>query len=944
MLKKITLLVAFTLQIVALQAQTVLRGGINDADTGEPLIGANLLVVGTGDGAVTDFDGQFELRTKQAFPFKLEISYLGYTTQIIDVVNEAQLNLTLAEDIETIGTVEITGQRIGEKQKASPRTVEQLDAIAIKQTAASSFYDGLGALKGVDMTSASLGFKVINTRGFNSTSPVRSLQIIDGVDNQAPGLNFSLGNFLGSSELDVQSVDIIVGANSALYGPNAFNGVISITTKDPFYQQGLSGMVKVAERNLFNAAVRFADVIDNKDELPMIGYKLNFEYLRADDWVADNFDPVFDTNTDRTNPGGYDAVNIYGDEYRAAFDDSDSQPWVRPGLNQFHRTGYREQDLVNYDTRNLKTAAAVHFRLRPEQDFESPELIAAANFSNGTTVYQGDNRFSLQGISFFQSRLELRKRDKYFVRAYYTVDDAGESFDPYFTALRLQQIAKSDRNWARDYSNYWTSEAEPEIRGNREPRFPLVGDYPELEIIFEDGMVITSFDYDAAEAWLAMNNGSLALYHDQAEAAANSETANGDAFYEPDTERFQMIFDSITGNLNNFEEMGTRFFDQSALYHTQGEYTFNPEWLDYIKIGGNTRLYTPDSRGTVFSDTLDAEGNRTEISVFEFGLYTGIEKKFADDKFTFSGTFRMDKNENFDAVFSPAASVVFKPKPNNYARLSFSSAVRNPTLADQYLLLNVGRATLAGNLTGVQDLVTVESFEEFLEMPSTRRSQLDSFNIAPIQPEKVRTLELGYRTTIANRLFLDASYYYSEYRDFLGFNIGVRVAFDETTGNLSNARAFRYAANSLNKVTTQGFSIGANYYFWDKYQFAANYSFNKLNDELDDPIIPAFNTPENKYNIGISGRDIEIGGIERVGFNVNYKWVEGFLFEGSPQFTGFVPAYGLLDAQINYTLKKPNLTFKLGASNLLDNLHFEAYGGPRIGRLAYFSVTYESQQ
>ena len=67
---------------------------------------------------------------------------------------------------------------------------------AIKQNASADFYEGLGNLKGVDLTAASIGFKVINTRGFNSTSPVRSLQIIDGVDNQAPGLNFSSGKFL----------------------------------------------------------------------------------------------------------------------------------------------------------------------------------------------------------------------------------------------------------------------------------------------------------------------------------------------------------------------------------------------------------------------------------------------------------------------------------------------------------------------------------------------------------------------------------------------------------------------------------------------------------------------------------------------------------------------------------------------------------------------------
>jgi iron complex outermembrane receptor protein len=91
-----------------------------------------------------------------------------------------------------------------------------------KKRPSANFYDGLGSLKDVDLTTASLGFTVINTRGFNSTSPVRSLQIIDGVDNQSPGLNFSLGNFLGCSELDVKKVDLIVGASSAFYGPNAF--------------------------------------------------------------------------------------------------------------------------------------------------------------------------------------------------------------------------------------------------------------------------------------------------------------------------------------------------------------------------------------------------------------------------------------------------------------------------------------------------------------------------------------------------------------------------------------------------------------------------------------------------------------------------------------------------------------------------------------------------
>jgi iron complex outermembrane recepter protein len=190
------------------------------------------------------------------------------------------------------------------------------------------------------------------------------------------------------------------------------------------------------------------------------------------------------------------------------------------------------------------------------------------------------------------------------------------------------------------------------------------------------------------------------------------------------------------------------------------------------------------------------------------------------------------------------------------------------------------------------------------------------------------------------------SYYYSIYDDFIGYQIGVKATFDRGTGFVQSANVFRHASNSSNTVTTSGFSIGVSHYFMKYYVLNANYSFNQLNTQIDDPIIPAFNTPTNKYNIGLSGRDIALklgatSKIENIGFNFNYKWVEGFIFQGSPQFTGDIPTYGLLDGQINYRVPKINMTFKVGSSNILNNLHYEVYGGPQIGRLAYIGFTYE---
>lgn len=925
-------IILITLATSTLSAQNVIRGEVMDAATGEPLISASVVIKGTAEGAITDYDGTFKIETGRSFPITLIVTYVGYTEKEVVVQSEKdRVKVQLEEDAITIAAVEVSSRRLSEKQQQSPLTMESLDNIGIRETPAANFYDGLGALKEVDLTAASLGFKIINTRGFNSTSPVRSLQIIDGVDNQSPGLNFSLGNFLGSSELDVNRVNLIIGASSAYYGPNAFNGVISMETKNPFLHKGLSAMVKGGERNLLEASARWAQALKNKDGLEFLAYKLNFFFLRADDWEAENYNPVDGSITGLNNPGRYDAVNIYGDEYFSLNDFSTAPPWTFPGLGIWHRTGYREIDLVDYNTRNFKGNVTFHLRTNPSKNLESPELILASSIGGGTTVYQGDNRFSLRDILFYQNRIEFRKEGKFFLRAYATNENAGNSYDPYFTALLLQEAAKENELWSLDYSEYWQNNIAPRVRE--------LG-YPQIDF----STFPPTFNFAAAEAWNVQYRDSLRAWHTETEAFANMANPvvrESRDFLQPGTAAFQQEFDRITGTKSSNKREGTQFFDRSALYHMHGEYKFEPVWTKTITVGGNVRFYRPDTEGTIFSDTAG-----TTIKNYEFGGYVGIEKEFFDRRLRASATIRVDKNQNFDWISTPAASLIWNPAPDNYLRASFSSAIRNPTLADQYLFLNVGRAILAGNLVGADSLITLESFDEFRK--DLNRNKLEYFNIDPVKPERVKTFELGYRTILWNKLYLDGGYYYSIYNDFLGYNIGLTAKFDNGSTGLDLPRevqAYRYAANSINQVTTQGFSIGSSFYFANYFQFSGNYSWNKLNSELDDPIIPAFNTPEHKFNLGLSGRDIVIKTgnltINNFGFSVNYRWQEGFLFEGSPQFTGFIPSYDLLDAQINWKSRKIRTTFKLGASNLLDNQIFQTYGGPRIGRLAYFSILYE---
>lgn len=896
-------------------AQGVIKGKVVDGKTNNPLNGASVLVVGTQTGALTKPDGTFSINSPKAAPVQILVRFVGYDSSLVDITSfDKSYNVRMEERTVEVAEVEIVASAYVERQKQSALSVESMSITAIKETPAANFYEGLGHLKGVDMNSASFGFKVVNTRGFNSTQPVRSLQLIDGVDNQSPGLNFSLGNFLGASELDLESVDLIVGASSAYYGPNAFNGVIAMKTKNPFIHRGLSASVKVGERNWVESAIRYAKVFKNKDGEEKFAVKFNVFYLRADDWEADNFDEAYRDTSARgvapfvgtDNPGGYDAVNRYGDEVFGRAVDGQSLV-LRPGLGYYYRTGFNEADLLDYDTRNLKAGLAFHYKLSDEV-----ELIAASNYSNGTTVFQGVNRISLKDIQFFQHKLEVKQDKKFFIRAYMTHEDAGNSYDPVFTANRIQNLGRSDGNWLQSYRERWRADYVPQVRA-------LEG-FPALPSGLEP------YDLEQHFRILAQNQDQLRAWHSELR-----QTIDGNVL-TPGSPQFQAAFDSITSRIIT-KEGGTKFFDRSALYHVHGEYKFTPSWAE-ITVGGNARYYTPYTQGSIFADTGDVR-----LDNLEYGFYSGIKKNLASDRVILTGTLRLDKNQNFDLLFSPALTALVKFNEDNSLRASLSSAIRNPTLADQFLRFDVGGAILSGNINGFTNLWELDSLRIYFE--TLNSGVLAPFDLDPIQPEKVTTYEFGYRGLWGKRVYIDAGYYFSRYRDFIGF----RLAFQgELVNGFPIGDVLRISANAQDVVTTQGAAFGINYFISPKYTIGGNYSWNVLNTESDDPIVPAYNTPEHKFNVNFGGRNVSIAGLKGFGFNVNYKWVEGFLFEGSPQFTGLVPTYDFLDAQISKAFSKLHTTVKLGASNILNNKAFTVYGGPRIGRLAYLSVIYDINQ
>jgi iron complex outermembrane receptor protein len=180
---------------------------------------------------------------RNPFLFYLLITICTLLFQVSGEAQGTQHKNTVIDTIPAIGILQevvVSASRTSEKQLAAPVSVSKLTKKEIEHNASPSFFDAIGSMKGVQMITPSLGFKVLNTRGFSNTTNVRFVQLIDNIDNQSPHIGAPIANSLSPGDLDIDHVEVVQGAATALYGMNALNGLVNFTTKDPFTSQGFS--------------------------------------------------------------------------------------------------------------------------------------------------------------------------------------------------------------------------------------------------------------------------------------------------------------------------------------------------------------------------------------------------------------------------------------------------------------------------------------------------------------------------------------------------------------------------------------------------------------------------------------------------------------------------------------------------------------------------------
>ncbi|MCG1035049.1 TonB-dependent receptor [Polaribacter sargassicola] len=935
MIKKILLIVFIAFSGLTMVAQTTVTGTVKDAKTGELLPGANIKISRKAVGTTTDFDGNFILKTEENPPFTLEISVLGFHIEKVEITKKNQkLEINLIENETSLDEIVVSASRTPERIMESPVTIERMDSREIKNTSAPSFYDGLENLKGVDVNTNSLTFKSVNTRGFATFSNTRFMQLVDGMDNSSPALNFALGNLLGMSELDVKTVELLPGASSALYGANAFNGIMFMTSKSPFEDQGISVSLKggitsqeaAGNNEFYDLNIRMAHAFSNK-----LAVKATIAYLKGEEWHATDYRNTLNgeyTSGDRDSDRNYDGLNVYGDEVstnlKGVAETLEGLGVLPTGASALvpsesvSRTGYNERDLMSYEAKSLKFVGAVNYR--PFGD-DRLEIIWNSKVGIGNTIYQGTNRYNIKDFLMEQHKLEARGKN-FFVRGYMTSEDAGNSYDTRFAAINVNRLWKDDNTWFGEYTGAYVQ-------------------------------------------------GTLAgLTSDEAHALARQTAETGR--FLPGSDEFKEAFNKVIADPDL--TTGAKFQDNTKLYHADANYNLQDyiKWAE-IQIGGSYRLYSLNSNGSIFTD-YDGP-----IDYDEYGFYIQSQRKFLDEeRLKVTTSIRYDKAQNFDGNFSPRVSFAYAAgeNKNQNFRASFQTGFRNPTTQDQYIGLNAGRGFLVGSapdnldryftpeltVSGSGQAFTGSStislsgrsaYENAFSQTSVEAFAVDqtdlptNANISVVKPEKVTAFEVGYRGIVEaseSNIAIDLSVYYNQYEDFIA-NKNVVVPFYGVVGDNSlsllalgngDYTGFQTYTNSAADISSYGATIGLNTRLFDGYNLGLNYTYAKFDfDQLSDPDFEAgFNTPEHKVKLQFGKAEL----FKNFGFNINARWQDKYRWE-STFLDATIAARTVLDAQVNYSVPSIKSVFKLGGANLTGKEYLSAPGVGAVGSQYYLSWT-----
>jgi len=382
-------LICFICVISCFRAATAqlheIKGRITDLQTSNALPGATVTIKGGSASVSANHEGYFILSKLHAGNIILVISYVGYENLELAVtvkdnattVADAALTLVYKPGNEIV----ISASKRPEKLTNAPASIHVIGKKELEQFSGSNVHELLSKVQGLEFVRTGVDYIAINARGFNRAANNKVFQMVDGRNSMTTiSTGLPLYNNASVNKEDIESIEIILGPQAALYGPNVHNALFYTTTKDPRKYQGTTLAVSAGNQYQFSARLRQATKINNK-----WAYKLTGEYAAGKEFVF------------------YDSVYAGGSMYGPAV--------AIPERN------------VDFDFRHIRGEAHVYYSVTPKADI----IISGGGSNNNFLGVTNGGRNQMRGIKigFLQARLV---HPNFFVNIYNTWGNIGTSY------------------------------------------------------------------------------------------------------------------------------------------------------------------------------------------------------------------------------------------------------------------------------------------------------------------------------------------------------------------------------------------------------------------------------------------------------------------------------------------------------------------------------------
>ncbi len=902
-------------------AQTV-SGTISD-EAGNALIGANVVVKGTTTGAISDADGAFSLTYNGDFPFTLQISFIGYESQEIDIQSVvSNLRIRLKESVAYGGELVVSASRRPEKLQEAPAAVSVLSTEEL--AASGGAVTPLRALintPGVELQQQTGQRINLALRGSSGVFATDVFPMLDYRSLISPGLEFFDSQNSPINNIDLERIEVVLGPGSALYGPDVTSGVVHFISKDPFQYPGTTVELLGGNQSTLKGAIRHAG--HNPENT--FGYKINARYGSGDDFTLQTGNLDDDQILGNFQPDirrGFVTDEGFVDPQR------DGPVLLTPGQTQ--RADYWAS-AVN---------GQLHFRPTAET-----EVISSGGWNAGSTIFYNELGEGFNHSNEYWGQLRVNHKGL-FAQTYYILNDGGSDSNPVYLN-RTGLIVPLERT-----------------------HFEAQVQYNFATPTFLDAEWTTGVDF--------RNAGANTENHVYGRNEADDDYRIFGGYVQSKFKLGSKLDLFLAGRVDSYN-----FTDENT-FSPRAAFVFKPSPLHTLRLSFN-KAANPIPASDIYFDlpiqttpvfnVWNMGGIRPQTFENPMGtwLFPGVPDTPFDAGFPLAAAYQLVNDDVIAAIeVLGAQDPVLAPLvPNLVALLradspdGFSGGIASRDLSGRELLpvsnetklisqlsayefgykglfferfaagfdIYYFRKTAAGGFSQVSPIITMTSLPGDLGtgVQSTFQPQIeaalqqfgfDAATAAATAAEVGAVLNDAYSQ--AGQQLLDAL------ADF-GLPFHGIVESDQVPDTGFPQLAFGYPTRDPDAISDDwGFEIHTKYFFSDAFTWFGNYTwFNRPTGNPGD-----LNFPQNKIRTGLSYN--EQTGIKG---SVSYQWDQAYR-SNNATFPGEIDARSVLDASVGYGL--PNgLTVEASATNLFDNKFRSLPGFPQIGRRFHLRAVYD---